>query len=263
MTQPAAAPAFVAPRPQPATASKALHIHESPVSAMHMTSAMPWSDPVPPARPVQAPQEMRRAEPPAQPLRVEPIGTTAIIIGQLFSTYLLVQRDDKLLIIDQHAAHERILYERFRQEVDERKRSQPMLVPYLFTASMREETLLNENLDKLNSMGFEIEPFGERTFRVTAVPMLLGAPQAKDFFVELLDRIESLASLETRDIKRDALVQMACKKAIKAGDALSQQEVNTLLALIADEEMPTCPHGRPIIIPITKHELERKFKRIQ
>ena len=263
MTQPAAAPAFMAPRPQPATASKALHIHESPVSAMHMTSAMPWSDPTPPAKPVQPPQEVRRAEPPAQPLRVEPIGTTAIIIGQLFSTYLLVQRDDKLLIIDQHAAHERILYERFRQEVDERKRSQPMLVPYLFTASMREETLLNENLDKLNSMGFEIEPFGERTFRVTAVPMLLGAPQAKDFFVELLDRIESLASLETRDIKRDALVQMACKKAIKAGDALSQQEVNTLLALIAGEEMPTCPHGRPIIIPITKHELERKFKRIQ
>ena len=263
MTQPAAAPAFMAPRPQPATASKALHIHESPVSAMHMTSAMPWSDPTPPAKPVQPPQEVRRAEPPAQPLRVEPIGTTAVIIGQLFSTYLLVQRDDKLLIIDQHAAHERILYERFRQEVDERKRSQPMLVPYLFTASMREETLLNENLDKLNSMGFEIEPFGERTFRVTAVPMLLGAPQAKDFFVELLDRIESLASLETRDIKRDALVQMACKKAIKAGDALSQQEVNTLLALIAGEEMPTCPHGRPIIIPITKHELERKFKRIQ
>ena len=263
MTQSATAPAFVAPKAVPAAASKALHVHESPVSAMHMTSAMPWSDPKPSAKPAQAQQEMRRAEPPAQPLRVEPIGTTAIIIGQLFSTYLLVQRDDKLLIIDQHAAHERILYERFRQEVDERKRSQPMLVPYLFTASMREETLLNENLGKLNSMGFEIEPFGERTFRVTAVPMLLGAPQAKDFFVELLDRIESLASLETRDIKRDALVQMACKKAIKAGDALSQQEVNTLLALIAGEEMPTCPHGRPIIIPITKHELERKVKRIQ
>ena len=85
---------------------------------------------------------------------MEPIGTTATIIGQLFSTYLLVQREDKLLIIDQHAAHERILYERFRQEVDEHKRSQPMLVPYLFTASLREETLLNENLDKLNSMGF-------------------------------------------------------------------------------------------------------------
>ena len=263
MTQPAAAPAFVPPRPQPATASKALHVHEASVSAMHMTSAMPWGD-LPPARPVQQtpPQIVRRAEPEA-PARVEPIGTTATIIGQLFSTYLLVQRDDKLLIIDQHAAHERILYERFRQEVDERKRSQPMLVPYLFTASMREETLLTENLDKLRSMGFEIEPFGERTYRVTAVPMLLGAPQAKEFFVELLDRIESLASLETRDIKRDALVQMACKKAIKAGDALSQQEVNTLLALIAGEEMPTCPHGRPIIIPITKHELERKFKRIQ
>ena len=174
-----------------------------------------------------------------------------------------MQRDDKLLIIDQHAAHERILYEKFRQEVDEHKRSQPMLVPYLFTTTVGEETILNENLEKLTSMGFEIEPFGDRTFRVTAVPMQLGEPRVKEFFVELLDQMETLASIETKDIRRDDLVQMACKKAIKGGDTLSQQEVNTLLALTADEDMPTCPHGRPIVIPITRHELERKLKRIQ
>ena len=105
-----------------------------------------------------------------------------------------MQRDDKLLIIDQHAAHERILYEKFRQEVDEHKRSQPMLVPYLFTTTVGEETILNENLEKLTSMGFEIEPFGDRTFRVTAVPMQLGEPRVKEFFVELLDQMETLAS---------------------------------------------------------------------
>ena len=265
MTQPAAAPSFEPVRPIPAAVpGKVLRVNEAASSAA-LVSAMPWKEPVQPvAKPESVHQEYKQERTPF-PVRerVEPIGMTATIIGQLFATYLLIQRDDKLLIIDQHAAHERILYERFRQQVDEHKRSQPMLVPYLFTASLREETLLIENLDKLNSMGFEIEPFGDRTFRVTAVPMLLGAPQAKDYFVELLDNIESMASTETRDIKRDALVQMACKKAIKAGDTLSQQEVNTLLALIAGEEMPTCPHGRPIIIPITKRELERKFKRIQ
>ena len=95
------------------------------------------------------------------------------------------------------------------------------------------------------------------------MPVLLGAPQTREFFVELLDQLDSLPSTKVKDLKRDALVKMACKKAIKGGDTLSAQEVNTLLALVAGEETPTCPHGRPILLPITKHDLERKFKRIQ
>lgn len=267
MTQPASAPSFDMPKnnavQQEYVYKPSQHsVHSVKETAFHavQTSALPWS--MPQMQPVQKEYSEPSQTTPKKE-RFEPIGTTATIIGQLFSTYLLVQRDDKLLIIDQHAAHERILFERFRQEVDENKRSQPMLVPYLFNVSVREETVLLEHIEKLISMGFEIEPFGERTFRVMAVPMLLGTPQAADFFVELLDRIEGMNSFEVKEIKRDVLVQMACKKAIKAGDTLSQQEVNTLLALIAGEEMPTCPHGRPIIIPITKHELERKFKRIQ
>lgn len=267
MSQPAAAPAFSSPQrsvetmpPREQRTYKTLRESASGLS-QSFKSPVPWREepaPQPPAQPALEPPAPVRQAP-----RMEPLGTAPIVIGQLFATYLLVQRADQLLIIDQHAAHERILYEKLRQEVDENKRSQPMLTPYLFTTSLREEVLLQENLEKLTSMGFEIEPFGERTFRVTAVPMHLGAPQVKDFFVELMDNIESLASTQTRDIQRDALVKMACKKAIKAGDTLSQQEVNALLALIAGEEMPTCPHGRPIVIPITKHELERKFKRIQ
>lgn len=264
MTQPASAPSFTPPPasyppPQP-------KYHTLRESGGRATGYAPWLENPPPAPlHTQEPPPVQALPKPPVPerMRVEPIGTTAIIIGQLFATYLLIQREDKLLIIDQHAAHERILYEKFRQEVDENKRSQRMLVPYLLTTTVREESLLMENLDKLTSMGFEVESFGPQTFRITAVPMHLGTPQAKDFFVELIDKIESLVSIETKDIKRDALVKMACKKAIKAGDVLTQQEVNTLLALIAGEDMPTCPHGRPIIIPITKRELERKFKRIQ
>ena len=147
--------------------------------------------------------------------------------------------------------------------MDEERRSQPLLTPYLFDVTLREAELLTENLDRLRSMGFEIEPFGERAFRVSAVPVLLGAPQTREFFVELLDQLDALPSTKVKDLKRDALVKMACKKAVKGGDTLSAQEVNTLLALVAGEETPTCPHGRPILIPITKHDLERKFKRIQ
>ncbi len=221
---------------------------------------MPWRESAPAQRPETPTQsEEKRFAPP----RVEPLGTAPILIGQIFSTYLLVQRGDALLIIDQHAAHERILYEKFRRQVDEERRSQPLLTPYLFDVTLREAELLTENLDRLRSMGFEIEPFGERAFRVSAVPVLLGAPQTREFFVELLDQLDSLPSTKVKDLKRDALVKMACKKAIKGGDTLSAQEVNTLLALVAGEETPTCPHGRPILIPITKHDLERKFKRIQ
>lgn len=267
MTQPAVVPAFSFPQrsletvpPREQRTYKTLRESASSLS-QSWQSPVPWKEELAPQTPAQPAPEP--SAPVRQAPRMEPLGTAPIVIGQLFATYLLVQRADQLLIIDQHAAHERILYEKLRQEVDENKRSQPMLTPYLFTTSLREEVLLQENLEKLTSMGFEIEPFGERTFRVTAVPMHLGEPRVKDFFVELMDNIESLASTQTRDIQRDALVKMACKKAIKAGDTLSQQEVNALLALIAGEEMPTCPHGRPIVIPITKHELERKFKRIQ
>ena len=214
--------------------------------------------PPPAARPQPAPRDASPLPP-----RAEPLGTAPIVIGQLFSTYLLVQRGESLLIIDQHAAHERILYEKFRQQVDERAQSQPLLTPYVFDVSLREAELLTENLERLRSIGFAVEPFGERSFRVSAVPVLLGAPQTRDFFLELLDRLETLSSTKVRDLKRDALIKMACKKAIKGGDALSPQEVNALLALVAGEETPTCPHGRPILIPITKRELERKFKRIQ
>ncbi len=269
LTQEASASSFELPKQILEASQKVpLRVHETATAvstnaAPHYASydSMPWNEAEKPTLKPQLPPIVV-AEPPKPP-RTEPVGTTAQVLGQLFSTYLLVQRGDKLLIIDQHAAHERILYEKFKQSLDNEKRVQSLLVPYLVKTTVREEELLEENLDKLTSMGFEIEPFGDRTFRVTAVPMLLGAPQTEGFFKELLDKIESITSTDNASLVRDELVQMACKKAIKGGDSLSQQEVNTLLALIAGEDMPTCPHGRPIILPISKRDLERKFGRIQ
>ena len=157
-----------------------------------------------------------------------------------------------------------MLFEKtFRSLKSREYTSQFISPPIILTLSMQEEELLKKHMDVFTRVGFEIEPFGERAFRVSAVPVLLGAPQTREFFVELLDQLDSLPSTKVKDLKRDALVKMACKKAIKGGDTLSAQEVNTLLALVADEETPTCPHGRPILLPITKHDLERKFKRIQ
>ena len=168
-----AQPAFGAPETPAAPASIADFAPRREEAHVLRESSLP---PVAPPMPWRESAPAQRPEPPAQseekrfaPPRVEPLGTAPILIGQIFSTYLLVQRGDALLIIDQHAAHERILYEKFRRQVDEERRSQPLLTPYLFDVTLREAELLTENLDRLRSMGFEIEPFGERAFRVSAV----------------------------------------------------------------------------------------------
>ena len=218
--------------------------------------------PKPPVRPAGAPGAGEAAEPDGRSVLREALRPR--VIGQLFGTYLLAERGEEMLIIDQHAAHERILYEGFKKSLGTEGLSQPLLTPYLFHVNPREEALLFEQLDQLRSLGFEIESFGPRTFRVLAVPQILGEPMVQGFVGELLDSLEELSHLRELDLKRDRLVLLSCHKAIKAGDQLSKQELEDLLTLIEEEAIPlTCPHGRPVLMKMTKRELERKFKRIQ
>lgn len=215
--------------------------------------AVPSSIPTP-AMPVQE----ETAPPPAPEL------PTPVIIGQLFDTYMLLQYDQEMLIVDQHAAHERILYERFKKALGQESLAQPMLVPYVFEVSPREEAMLLEQLDNLKALGFSVEAFGPRSFRVLEVPYLLGQPQVADFVKELVEKLDEFGAMRELDLKRDTLVRMACHKAVKGGDPLTFSELTELLNTIYGEQIPlTCPHGRPILMKITKHELERKFKRIQ
>ena len=187
------------------------------------------------------------------------------LIGTAFETYIILEMDKRILMIDQHAAHERLLYEKYTAQIEAQQvAKQPLLVPAVVNLTPSDKVRLLEKQDWFSQLGFEIEDFGDDAIQIRTVPLVMGNPQPQSFFNELLDRSDDLRVRAPLDLKRDRIAQMACKHAIKAGDSLSQEEINALLALIEKEKTPlTCPHGRPIFIAITKSELEKRFGRIQ
>ncbi len=187
------------------------------------------------------------------------------IIGQLFSTYILVEESERLYMIDQHAAHERLLYEKFNKNLEQQAiMSQQLMIPYVIEVTYSEKTTIDEHLFLIRHLGFEIDTFGPLAYQVRAVPYILGEPQVKSFFTDLLDQLSDIKALSTIEAKQDRIMQLACKKAIKAGDSLDRREIIELLQLVTKEGVPlTCPHGRPIMVSITRYELEKRFKRVQ
>lgn len=186
------------------------------------------------------------------------------LIGQLFSTYLLVEYKEKLLLIDQHAAHERLLYERLVTMLAEGQAlSQTLLVPHVLRMTETEKSVLDEHLNAFLELGYVITPLGKTSYQIEAVPFFLGEPQISDFFYEALERIAAQGTADDIELRRETLMQLSCKHAIKAGDTLTEKEMEALLVMIEREAIPlTCPHGRPIVVSLTKRELEKQFKRI-
>lgn len=186
------------------------------------------------------------------------------IIGQVFNTYIIIQADDNMLIIDQHAAHERINYDKFKKSIDNQENiSQQLLVPYILEVSHTEKVLIDENIDLFREIGFEIDEMGERSFRIGAVPFILGEPQLKECFDEMLESLFGFKKITNYEIKKDQLIAASCKSSIKGGDKLDKSEIETLIRHYKENNVTlTCPHGRPIINSITKHDLEKMFKRI-
>lgn len=185
------------------------------------------------------------------------------MIGVAFDTYIILQNDKQMLFIDQHAAHERILYEKLMKEIDRGTLSQVLMVPQVIHVTPQEAEKIEVFASEIRAAGFDFEPFGEHTYQLRAVPNILGTPQSKSAFLDLIDRIGDLRTLSTHQKRRDAILQMACKKAIKAGDKLSMEEIRPLLAdMLASSAPPTCPHGRPLIVTLTRSELEKRFRRI-
>ena len=184
-------------------------------------------------------------------------------IGIAFDTYIILQNKKQLLMIDQHAAHERILYEKLMREVDTGGGSQLLLVPQVVRVTPQDVNKLEIYKDEIKDAGYEIVPFGEDSYQIRAVPNVLGVPESKEAFLEMVDHLGELRVLSTRQKRRDAILQMACKKAIKGGEKISMEEVNVLLAEMQKTGAPpTCPHGRPLVVVINKTELEKRFKRI-
>lgn len=185
------------------------------------------------------------------------------ILGQAFDTYWIVVFEDKLLMIDQHAAHEKVKYERIMKSVRESEvLSQNLYPPLVLSLSGREQEVLNRCQDAFERLGFELEYFGGNEITVRSAPVELFGSTIKDMFLEVLDEL-SVAGIGRAKSTEDRIATMACKAAVKGNTSMSTQEMEALLDELLTLENPYfCPHGRPTIISFTKQELEKKFKRI-
>lgn len=186
------------------------------------------------------------------------------VIGQLFETYWLVQAEQELFIIDQHAAHEKVLYEAMMRQLREKElTSQQISPPLIVTMSMQEEELFHKYEEQFTRAGFEVNAFGGREYAICAVPANLYNVNTKELFLEMLDGLLADTGRNTPDLILEKIASMSCKAAVKGNQHLSRAEAEKLLADLLELDNPYhCPHGRPTIISMSKTEIEKKFKRI-
>ena len=186
------------------------------------------------------------------------------LIGIAFSTYIIIELDKELYIIDQHAAHERIMYEKVKENYyrEEGKDSQLMLLPDIITLTHKEMDIAKENMQMFEKAGFVLEEFGENTIKLTGVPNICLELDTKELFLETLDEINTVARTAKQEIEEKFIATVACKAAVKANMALTKEEVESLMDKLLRLPNPfTCPHGRPTAIKMTKTDIEKKFSR--
>lgn len=185
-------------------------------------------------------------------------------IGILFNTYILAEDrvSEKIYFIDQHAAHERVMYEKYLREYkSEQIVIQQLLVPEIIELTTKEMNTFLENINTFKELGFDVNEFGSNGVAIRGVPIIFGKPNVSNLFFDILDNIENVKS--SYDTKLDKIMKIACTKAVKGGDTLSEKEMFALFEQLQEFENPqTCPHGRPIIVEMTKQEIEKAFLRI-
>ena len=187
------------------------------------------------------------------------------IIGQLFDTYWLVEYNDRLFIVDQHAAHEKVMYEKLKKQFEKKEfTSQAISPPIVITLSMREAEVLERFKEQFTKLGFEIEHFGGLEYSICGVPGNLYRLNTRDVLIEMLDELtDGISERATTDVILDKIASMSCKAAVKGSQRLSLPEMEQLMKDLMKLDNPyNCPHGRPTIIAMSKYEIEKKFKRI-
>ncbi len=183
--------------------------------------------------------------------------------GKLFNTYLMYECGDKVYIIDQHAAHERLIYDRLKEQMDARRvMVQPMLVPYEFEVNAAEQAFIEAHLGEIREIGFNVKQIGMDRFMVNAIPLDLQYINLEAFFREILGNIEGYNSIRLTDLLKDKLATAACKAAVKGGMDLTRAEIDELFELMDGDMGLKCPHGRPVVVKVARTELEKMFKRI-
>lgn len=197
----------------------------------------------------------------AKQQKIDP--ATLIFRGVLFETYLIFERGDEAYFIDQHAAHERLIYEKLKNKCEARTPlSQPMLMPYILNVNAQEFSFLTSQFEALRALGFDIDEFGGTSVKVSAVPLDLFGMDIEAFFREVLSSMESLRAIRLSEIARDKLATMACKAAVKGGERLTEEEAKRLLSDMDGDMGLKCPHGRPAVVRMKKSDFEKLFKRI-
>lgn len=187
------------------------------------------------------------------------------IIGQLFDTYWLVEYNDRLFIVDQHAAHEKVMYEKLKKQFEKKEfTSQAISPPIVITLSMREAEVLERFKEQFTKLGFEIEHFGGAEYSICGVPGNLYRLNTRDVLIDMLDELtDGISERATADVILDKIASMSCKAAVKGSQRLSLTEMEQLMKDLMKLDNPyNCPHGRPTIIAMSKYEIEKKFKRI-
>ena len=217
--------------------------------------------------PTQPEQKLEKPE--QQTLFTEPLLSEKArihhrLIGQLFDTYWLIQYGNQLYIMDQHAAHEKVNYERLMEAYRKKERiTQFVSPPMVISLTRAEEAILEEFKSEFERIGFTIEPYGGRGYAISEIPANLYGINEKELFLEMLSDLEDRGSMQPSELIASKLASMSCKAAIKGGQKISFQEADALVSQLLTLENPyACPHGRPTIITMTKYELEKKFKRI-
>lgn len=191
------------------------------------------------------------------------LSNTVKKVGKVFNTFLIIEVDNDMFLIDQHAAHERILYEKFKDQFDKEALAvQPLLFPYVLTVNSLEANYIDENLNAIRELGFDIDEFGNNSFKISAVPAIVSEMNFDNFFAEFLAGSKNIAK-KGSELVRESLMQHACKSAIKGGSDLTDNEIEHLYSQMGKEKIALyCPHGRPIAVRIAKTEIEKWFKRI-
>lgn len=224
-------------------------------------------EPAPPAPAPAAVPPPLNAEPPAPPAQEAILGAQQAekvrVIGVVFRTYILMEYKDQLILCDQHAAHERVLYERLLRETRQGPASQGLLIPLAVRVSHTQMAAFEENREVLAGLGFDLTPFGDDTLQLRGVPVVLGAPEASGCLTDTLDELAQYGRLDSYE-KTLRIASTACRHAVKGGETVPPEELSWLIGQIMDGDMPpTCPHGRPLMITLSHTDLDRRFRRIQ
>ncbi len=186
------------------------------------------------------------------------------VVGKIFNTFILVEVEDKVYIIDQHAAHERILYDKLINALNHKEFcGQILLVPIIIETNNVEHQFLLDNISSLQEIGFEIDEFGSDSFKVSSIPRYLPNISVNNFFDEILKDMNTILNLKVKDLVVDRFAQTACKHAVKGGDDLTKEEIVNLLETLAREEPQLqCPHGRPFVVELKRYDIDKWFKRV-